>query len=312
MGIAAAALLWCGACRAAQPAVLMVDASGEQVSGARTRLGFERLPTEGEKAVWRDPNGKLDNIAIGVLAGGGLVGMGAADARAQAERNATLAELRSAMAEGERLTRLLYSALRESAEEQDYLVNRTIRADGLSEGHVGRALADPADRIAIAAQKAGGARIVSLSWDDRQPLLAIDLRVYAREETSRDNARAREKSSRLVRYVGHSAPRAEDPRGYWSADNGQAFLAEVGMGLQRMLPLAWHPAPRVPKVSRKETVALQVDGASQRFPGRLWKEEAGAAYLFNADRGITIVATGEASKAGPAAVEQVKNGAEDK
>jgi hypothetical protein len=278
----------CGACCADDTsAVFMLDTSIEQASGARTRLGFERLAAEGEKAIWKDPNGKLDNTAVALLAGGGLLGGGFADARAQSERNATIHELRDGVSENDRLKEVFRSELRRSAEGHSYHAEKVILAHGLSAGHVSRGLEIQEEDMAIALQKADGP-IVALSWDDRQPLLAVDMRLYERRVRGQG---VREKARRIVRYVGYEAPPGKDPRKFWSADSAARFLSEVQGGIRHMLPLFWDDSIDVPKVPRKETVAVQVAGTPRVFPGRLWKQEEGVAYLFNSDRGITIVST---------------------
>ncbi|MBA3485879.1 MAG: hypothetical protein H0T88_01595 [Lysobacter sp.] len=292
--VASAALLMSSLCNVGhaqqQRVVLMLDTSMEQVSGARLRLGFERLPADDEKAIWADPDGPWDSAAIALAAGGGVLGVGLGDVHAQAERHASIKVLRDALAQSDGLKEIFEHELGRSMGASGYQAHRTIHARRLDSGHAARGLVEPEDAMAIAVQKDGLSQIVNLSWDDRQPLLAIDLRTYARRDGDR-GVTAREKARSVVRYVGYQAPTGQDPRAYWAADGAKAFTTEVQAGLQRMTPVLWDETLKVPKVPRKETVTVDVAGAPQVFPGRLWKQEEGAAYLFNKDGGITIVAT---------------------
>lgn len=273
-----------------RPVLLMTDTSVEQVSGARERLGFERLPDAGERVKWKDPDGRADNIAVSLLAGGGLIGAGVSDVHAQSERNSSIQLLRDAMAHEGQLQRTFDRELRHSLQHNGFDVQRAIRADSLADGHVRRGFAQGQESLVFAIQQIPGYQAAVLSWDDRQPLLSIDARQYARKELAR-SVTARQKLRRVVHYVGLEAPEGQDYLAYWSADNGRAYLAEVEAGLKLMLPLAWDATLEVPKVTRREQVVLQVRGQPRAFPGRLWKHEAGAAYLFTPNRAITIVAT---------------------
>ena len=274
--------------------MLLTDTSAEQVSGARFGTEFERLPAPGEKAMWKDPDGRMDNIAVGLLAGGGLLGAGLSEAHAQSERNSSIQPLRDAMARDRQLQMIFDHELRRSVEQNGHEVSRAIRAESLTDGHAGRAFAQGDEGMAMAVQQVPGYRVAMLTWDDRQPLLAVDIRFYARHELAR-GVDARQKSRRVVRYAGLEAPDGSDYLAHWSSDNGRAFRAEVENGLRLMLPLAWDTAIEVPKVSAKEQVVLQVRGTPRTFAGRLRKHDGGAAYLFNKDRGITIVATDSAT-----------------
>lgn len=284
-------LLLCSASHAEQQrTVLMIDSSVQQVSGARGRLGFERLPSESEQTMWVDPDGQWDSMGI-ALSVGGIVGAGLGEAHAQADRNASIKELRSALAASDALGSIFETGLGQWTGTRGYQAHRTVLAHGLAAGHVARGLAEPADATAVAVQRVSPFSIVTLSWDDRQPLLAMDVRVYARRDSQR-GVTVREQVRSVVRYVGYQAPKGGDPRDWWAADGAAAFAAEVKAGLALMLPVVWDVQLEIPKVPRKETVTVQVGGAPQVFPGRLWKLQDGAAYLFNKDRGITIVATG--------------------
>lgn len=273
-----------------EPAVLMLDTGMARPYGARMRVGFERLPAAGETAVWVDPDGRLDNALVALAAGGGMLGFAFGDAHAQRERDATIRPLIDGVARGDRLRTLMEEEVRASVAANGYAIHRTLRADGVNKAHVYQGLTRPADGLAVVVQQPRGIPALTLSWDNRQPLLALDLYFYERREGKK--LAVRETRRRALRYVGHAAPAGQDPRAYWAADDGAAFVAEVRAGLRRLLPLAWDDALAVPKVTRKDTVTLRVEGAATVFPGRLWKEEAGVAYLFNDDKGITLVATG--------------------
>lgn len=278
-----------------KPAVLMMEDSMPRVFGARNRLGFERHPAAGESPFWTDPDGKLDNSLVSLAAGGGLIGFAVGDAHAQRERDATIQTLIDGAAKGDQLKTIMEGELRASMESRGYTVKRILRADGMSKAHVKQGLTQPSDGLAVLAQQPMGLPILALSWDDRQPLLAIDLHFYERWEGKK--LTIRETSQRGVRYVGYPAPTGQDPRAYWAANDSAAFVAEIHNGLRRILPLAWDAGIDVPKVPRKETTTLQIDGVPQVFSGRLWKEEDGMAYLYNSDDSITVVATAGAPAA---------------
>ncbi|KRD79383.1 hypothetical protein [Lysobacter sp. Root983] len=55
--------------------------------------------------------------------------------------------------------------------------------------------------------------------------------------------------------------------------------------------MVWDETLEVPQVPSKEVARLQVGGTTLTFPGRVWKQEGGYAYLYNKDGGITVVAT---------------------
>lgn len=269
--------------------VLMMEDSMSRLFGARSRLGFERHPAAGESPIWTDPDGRLDSSLVSLAAGGGMIGFAVGDAHAQRERDATIQTLIDGVAKGDQLKTMMESELRASMQSRGYTVNRMLRADGMSKAYVKQGLTQPSDGLAVVAQQPMGLPILALSWDDRQPLLAIDLHFYERWEGKKLNIR--ETSRRGIRYVGYQAPTGQDPRTYWAANDGAAFVAEVRNGLRRILPLAWDADIDVPKVPRKETTTLQIAGTPQVFSGRLWKEEEGVAYLFNSDDSITVVAT---------------------
>lgn len=272
-----------------KPAVLMMEDSLARPFGARGRLGFERQAVADESPIWKDPDGRLDSALVSIATGGGIIGMAVGDAHAQRERDATIQPLIDGANKGDRLKTMMEGELRASVQFNGYAVQRILRADGMSKAHVYQGLTKPSDGLAIVAQQPKATPMVALSWDDRQPLLAIDLYFYERWEGKK--LTVREKNRRAVRYVGYQTPAGQDPRAYWAANDSAAFVAEVQTGLRRILPLAWDTAINVPKVSRKETTALQIDGAPQVFFGRLWKQEDGMAYLFNHDEAITVIAT---------------------
>lgn len=272
-----------------KPAVLMMEDSMARPFGARARLGFERHAVADELPIWIDPDGKLDNVLSSLAVGGGMIGFAVGDAHAQRERDATIKPLIDGVSKHDRLRTMMEGELRASVESRGYAVHRTLRADGMSKAHVYVGLTKPSDGLAVVVQQPRAIPIVALSWDDRQPLLAIDLYFYERWEGRK--LTVREKSRRSIRYVGYQAPAGQGARAYWAANEGAAFAAEVQTGLRHLLPLAWDINIEVPKVSRKETTTLQVDGTPLVFSGRLWKQEGGIAYLFNDDKGITVVAT---------------------
>ncbi len=272
-----------------KPAVLMMEDSLARPFGARSRLGFERQAAADESPVWKDPDGRLDSTLVSLAAGGGMVGFAVGDAHAQRERDATIKPLIDAATKSDRLKTMMEGELRASVESHGYAIQRTLRADGMSKAHVYQGLTKPSDGLAIVVQQPKGTPIVALSWDDRQPLLALDVYFYERREGKK--LTVREKSRRSIRYVGYRAPAGQDPRAYWAAHDASAFVAEVQTGLRRILPLAWDAAIEVPDVPRKETTTLQIDGVPLVFFGRLWKQENGIAYVFNQDEAITVVAT---------------------
>ncbi|UHQ25004.1 hypothetical protein LVB77_10155 [Lysobacter sp. 5GHs7-4] len=273
-------------------AVLIYDESAATVSGARMLTGFERLPEPGEKPVWTDGS-RLDDIGVNLLAGGGLIGAGIADARAQEQRNTSIAALRTAMTRDDRLRDLIESSVSDAARAQGFASSRAVRSRGVNQGSISRVLTAPKDGTGIAVQNAPGLQMVTLSWDDRQLLLAMDVRFY--RHNGSDRMPIRETGRRLVRYVGPQSPAGTDPVAYWSAQDGARFLAQVELGLQRLQPLVWDETLEPAKASRKDTTSLQIGQSTQSFPGRLWKQEGGYAYLHNKDGGITVVATDPAA-----------------
>jgi hypothetical protein len=272
-----------------KPAVLLMEDTMARPFGARARLGFERHVVGDEVPVWVDPDGKFDSSLMALAAGGGIFGLAVGDAHAQRERDATIKPLIDGVSKDERLKTMMENELRASVTSQGYAIHRAMRGDGMSKSHVYIGLAKPSDGLAVVVQQPRGIPIVALSWDDRQPLLAMDVYFYERWEGKK--LTVREKGRRAVRYVGYQAPAGQDPRAYWAANEGAAFASEIQAGLRHLLPLAWDADIEVPKVPRKETTTLQVDGTPLVFSGRLWKQEGGMAYLFNNDKGITVVAT---------------------
>lgn len=293
-----ACLLSAPAAAQEKPAVLMMEDSLARLFGARIRFGFERHPVADESPIWTDPDGRLDSSLMSLATGGGLIGFAVGDAHAQRERDATIQPLIDGVTRGDRLKTMMEGELRASVESHGYVVKRVLRADGMSKAHVKQGLTQPSDGLAVLAQQPMGLPILALSWDDRQPLLAIDLHFYERWEGKK--LTIRETSQRGIRYVGYQAPTGQDPRAYWAANDSAAFIAEIQNGLRRILPLAWDADIDVPKVPRKETTTLQIAGAPQVFSGRLWKQEDGMAYLFNSDDSITVVATAGAAMANAA------------
>lgn len=286
------ALFWLFLCVAPahaqeKPVVLLLDDSARTVSGARFRVGFEQLPIGDESAVWLDKTGKMDSIAVGLLAGGGLIGGGLADAHAQGQRNDSIQSLRTAVEDGKRLEKDIVSAIQASATAHGYAVSETYLAQSVDAGFVKRVGQDDGEAVVV---KRDGYPLVMLSWDDRRPLLAFDVRRLKRSEGMRGPV-IREKAAREVRYVGYPAPATAGAVEYWAANGGARFMAEVNSGLAAMLSLAWSNDIDVPSVSRKETVALRVGDRDLEFTGRLWKQEGPLAYVFNSDHGITVVRT---------------------
>lgn len=272
-----------------KPAVLLMEDTMARPFGARARLGFERQVVGEELPVWVDPDGKFDSSLVALAVGGGILGFAVGDAHAQRERDATIKPLIDGVSKGDRLRTMMENELRASVKSQGYAIHRAMRGDGMSKQHVYVGLAKPSDGLAVVIQQPRGIPIVALSWDDRQPLLAMDVFFYERWEGKK--LTVREKGRRYVRYVGYQAPAGQDARTYWAANEGGAFAAEIQAGLRHLLPLAWDASIEVPKVSRKETTTLHVDGKPMVFSGRLWKQEGGMAYLYNNDKGIKVVAT---------------------
>lgn len=272
-----------------KPAVLLMEDTMARPFGARARLGFERHVVGDEVPVWVDPDGKFDSSLAALAVGGGILGFAVGDAHAQRERDATIKPLIDGVSKDERLRTMMENELRASVKSRAYAIHRAMRGDGMGKQHVYVGLAKPSDGLAVVVQQPKGIPIVALSWDNRQPLLAMDIYFYERWEGKK--LTVREKGRRAVRYVGYQAPVGQDPLTYWAANEGAAFASEIQSGLRVLLPLAWDADIDVPKVPRKETTTLQVDGTPLVFSGRLWKQEGGMAYLFNNDKGITVVAT---------------------
>lgn len=270
-----------------KPIVLMLDASASTVSGARGRLGFERLPVGKERMAWVDPTGHWDSAALAIAAGGGLLGAGLGDGLAQEQRNATLAPLRKVVERDGRLQNTIASSLRTSASAQGYPISETFVASSMAEGYMRRAL--PRDGMAVMARMDKAAPMVMLSWDDRQPLLAVDLRRIEKIDGVR--MPFREKAARTVRYVGYPASSAENAVSYWAEDDGRRFMAEVESGLAAMLPVFWNADIDHARASRSDVVRLRIGDREFDFPGRLWRQDGPLAYLSNRDGGITIVRT---------------------
>lgn len=269
-------------------AVLLIDRSATTMSGARARLGFERFPREGEAPVWHDPTGRLDSVAVSLLAGGGLIGFGVADAHAQAQRNATIEPLRAALAQDGMLERLVRDALIRTAIQHGYVVSKVMHHDAMSAGAAARAI-DAAEGHAIAIERYKGQPVVAFSWDDRQPLLAFQLRVY--KERRGEPLKARELRAQGVRYVGRRAAASDAAAAFWSADQGARMREEIETALASMLEIASTEALDVPSIPGKETTMLTIDGEAQVFPGRLWKTEGALTFLYTADGGVTLVRT---------------------
>lgn len=278
-----------------KPAVLVFDASVSYVAGARGRVGFDRLPAEGELAVWVEEGGRRGDIAatvLGGLAGGAMgaaAGAGLAEGRMQALRNDSIAGLRRAMERDDRLRQRMEEELRASMQANGYAVSRTVQVPTLRQGAVSRVLSKPADGVCVAVQTYPAADLVTLSWDDRHLLLSLDVRIYRHNGSER--MPIREVRRRSVRFVGQGAPAGVDALAYWSDQDGAAFIAQLESGLQQLLPMVWDETLEVPQVPGKEVARLQVGGTTLTFPGRVWKQEGGYAYLYNKDGGITVVAT---------------------
>lgn len=278
-----------------KPAVLVFDASVSYVAGARGREGFDRLPAEGELAVWVEEGGRKSGMAATVL--GGLAGgaMGAAAAagfakgRLQELRNNSIAGLRRAMERDDRLRQRMNEALRASMQANGYTVSRTVQVPTLRQGAVSRVLSKPADGVCVAVQTYPASHLVTLSWDDRHLLLSLDVRFYRHNGSER--MPIREVRRRSVRFVGQRSPAGVDALAYWSGQDGAAFIAQLESGLQQLLPMVWDETLEVPQVPGKEVARLQVDGTTLTFPGRVWKQEGGYTYLYNKDGGITVVST---------------------
>lgn len=229
-----------------KPAVLMMEDSMARPFGACTRLGFERQAATDESPIRKDPDGRLDSSLVSMAAGGGMIGFVVGDAHAQRERDATIKPLIDGMAKGDQLKTIMEAELRASVQSNGYAVLRILRADGMSKAHVYQGLTKPSDGLAIVAQQPKAIPMVAFSWDDRQPLLAIDLSFYERWEGKK--LTVREKNRRAVRYVGYQAPAGQDPRAYWAANDSAAFVAQMQTGLRRILPLAWDTGIDAPKV----------------------------------------------------------------
>jgi len=267
-------------------AVLLLDDSVSTVSGARWRVGFERFPVGNEKPAWENPSGRLGATGVALLAGGGLIGAGMGDAYAQAQRNESIQLLRTTVEQDKRLYGSIVDATRASSSDHGYAISETFLAQGVAAGHVARAVKGNGEALMV---KRDSGPLVALSWDDRQPLLALDFRRFKRSEGGR--IVVREQAARTVRYVGYPAPSTAGAVEYWAADGAKRFMAEVEAGLTAMLPLAWSTDIDMPSVSRKERVALQIGEQQLEFPGRLWKQDGALAYLYNSDKGITLVRT---------------------
>jgi hypothetical protein len=286
-----------GAAAKEETSVLLLDDSASSVSGARHRLGFERFPIGEEKPIWIDPTGTWDSTGIALLTGGGLIGAGFGDAHAQEQRNASIELLRTAVEQGKRLQTAIDGAVRASASSHGFPIDETFVAHSVSEGFVLKAI--PGEGTAVMVKRQTGMQLVTLSWDNRQPLLAFDVRRLLKREGVR--LPVREQFARELRYVGYPAPDAANAVEYWAKDDAHRFMSEVEIGLAAMLPLAWSTDLKVPSASRKDRVTLRVGDEQLEFPGRLWKQEAGLAYIANSDDGITIVHVQPPSEILPAA-----------
>lgn len=237
--------------------------------------------------MWADPTGRWDSVGVALLAGGGLLGGGMGEAHAQAQRNGYLKPLRELAETDSRLRVMVEGALRASAEAEGYTVGKTVMAQDASSGYVPKAVTRDGG-LAIVLQRSKGLQPVSMSWDDRQLLLALDMRRYKKGLDTRGTPR--EQHARTVRYAGF--PMAEAAKGteFWTTERTALALSEIDAALTDMLALAWVDIA-VPDVPRGEMATVAVDGQPQQFRGRIWKTEGGLTYLFNQDKGITLIRT---------------------
>lgn len=291
-------LSWVSVAQAADDAgkdvVLLIDRSVSTVSGARMRLGFERQLVEGETGVWVDPTGRWDSVGVALLAGGGLLGGGMGEAHAQAQRNGHLKPVRASAETDDRLRLMFERALRASVEAEGYSADRTVMAQDASSGYVPKAVTREGG-LAVVLQRSKGLQPVSMSWDDRQVLLAFDVRRYRKGLDARGTPR--EQHARAVRYAGFPMPEAAKGADSWTPERTAVALSEIDAALRDMLAVAW-VTTEVPDVPRGEIATVTVGGQPQQFRGRIWKEAGGLTYLFNHDEGITLVRTAALSPAG--------------
>ena len=275
----------------ARNAVLLVEQLTSTVSGARLRLGFEAIPPEGTRAVWTDSTGRWDSIAtqaVVTYAAGFLIGGAAGDALQQQQRNNSIKVLRDVAEEDGRLGEVFKRAATKAAVARDLNVVGHFSATHANGGYIRRIVAEPGG-WAVAIQRADGVPPVSVSWDDRQLLLAIDMRLYT---LGRDELKTvREQHASTMRYVGFPVPQGSDAATYLSAEQGSRAFVEIESALDTMMALALATDLELPKVPRKERATVMVDGRATVFPGRVWKEEPGLTYLVTRDKGLTLVRT---------------------
>lgn len=287
-----------GVCVAGPSRHVLIDESARTVSGARERMAFERLADEGERVKWAARQGRSTAIGTSVLsatgavvggASGALIGVGLAQAHAQARRNASIQPLRAAV-ERARMDSLIQARVVRSLEARGIAFAPVQWALKAQPAYFQRAgLADGSELLVI--EKAG-MPIVALSWDDRTPLVSMVKR-SARVRTLMRGDVVSEGVSCELRYVGTPAPDGLEPVDYWSRNGGRPFLDAVESGVvDRILAVDCGEVAALPRPGRDAMTELDIGGRRVRYPGALWKQVDGVAYLRTRDGGITLVVTG--------------------
>jgi hypothetical protein len=280
-----AALCLCGfwspapvAAAPAEPAeqVMVVDLAFDRFDPSLFRLGFQRVPEEGESGIWTDPTGEAPPVKLEAqrtvfdqtILWVDPETMG----QAYAARTKRLAAL-TALLSQERQRASIREAADAAGAGRGIAFRRLVHAREAGKAQIAQLLADRDTGAGMIVQPQPVAMYapytgpVALSWDDRQILISV--RVQRFRKVPGKHLSLRDLGPPIdLHYVGAPIPDDADPVDWWTANDGARLYAEVREGFRHLFEAALAPLPALSKLERDTPLAaVMVDGRVRRFPG---------------------------------------------
>lgn len=296
-------LLWPPDAAAVPPAslaegeVLIVDKVFDRLAPAMFRRPFQRMPEDGERMYWTDP--ELPEIRFDsqrTLFGDYIHWIDPETyGQAASLRTRRMAPL-SAIVTTERLQAVIRDAAGKADETVGGGFSRVLFPREAGKAQVAQVLADRDSGTAMVVQRPAVSSLlpdpdpVQLSWDDRQILISTRVqrfrKVRGKHMTIRDLG-----PPVYYSYVGAPVPEGVDPLTYWTRNDGEPMFAALREGFEQIFRAARLPMPASGQWDRASLAVVMVAGRVQRFPGVVIEQGEPVSRLALGKSAIVLVRT---------------------
>lgn len=298
-------LLWAlhaGAAPAApqEGETVIVDNAFKGLRPAILRRPFQRIPEGNERPYWSDPRGDSPEMRFDpqrTLFGQDVVWIDPVEygkvSMVRMERAAAV----SAQATPERLEAAIREALAAIERDGSEPPSRVIFAREAGKAQVAQVLADRDSGRAMVVQGPVFAShlpepgAVQLGWDDRQILITLRIQRFRKIRGKHMSIRDLGPLA-FYHYVGPPLPESVDPMAYWTRNDGEALLAAIRLGFERLFRAARSPRPEAGAAAPGSTSVIMVGDRLQRFPGMVVDRGDDVATVALGKAEWLLVATG--------------------